>query len=230
MCYLPSLLLFTPRFSQNPVFLPSVVTSQALAPRSWPGLFHGAGIQFFRFWKTLCSWDSLWSECSLGLARQPVWILPRLPPDRVWPCDLSRSLARSLTFSVPGSFSSRGTGPARLLSSQGAPSFVPAPGVGPPRVGQPARPAEWAPGLSPTAAAGRAFHPDAPGASHPAGLGRNAPAGAGLAPRTPAPAASRPRGGPQTPGVGVEGVAGAAARGPRRRRGEGRAAGRAWRS
>ena len=107
------------------------------------------GFSFFRFWKTLCSWDSLWSECSLGLARQPVWILPRLPPDRVWPCDLSRSLARSLTFSVSGSFSSRGTGPARLLSSQGAPSFVPASGVGPPRVGQPARPAEWAPELSP---------------------------------------------------------------------------------
>lgn len=132
--------------------------------------FMELGFSFFRFWKTLCSWDSLWSECSLGLARQPVWILPRLPPDRVWPCDLSRSLARSLTFSVPGSFSSRGTGPARLLSSQGAPSFVPAPGVGPPRVGQPARPAEWASGLSPTAAAGRAFHPDAPGASHPAGF------------------------------------------------------------
>lgn len=49
MCYLPSLLLFTPRFSQNPVFIPSVVISQALAPRSWPGLFHGAGIQFLPF-------------------------------------------------------------------------------------------------------------------------------------------------------------------------------------
>ena len=41
--------LIHPTVQSESVFIPSVVISQALAPRSWPGLFHGAGIQFLPF-------------------------------------------------------------------------------------------------------------------------------------------------------------------------------------
>lgn len=192
---------------------------------------------FFRFWKTLCSWDSLWSECSLGLTRQPVWILPRPHSDRVWPCDLSRSLARSLPFSVSGFFSSRRTGPARFLSSQRAPSFVPAPGVGPPRAGQPSRLAEWAsasrgpcgrPGLSSRRA--RGLPPSGAPAERPRGGWPPGPQ-----PRPPPLPGRAEVHSPWCVCGGGGGDLGGPPRGrgragPRRRREKGRGAGRAWRS
>lgn len=154
-----------------------------------------------------------------GLARQPVWICPG-SPDRLALRPI-QVFGLPPTFSVPGSFSSRGTGPARL-SSQGAP-LVPA-WCGPAPEGSPPAPPERAPGLSLTAAAAGPFIPDA-GAPPRRGQGGNAPAGAGSRPH-PAPAASRRAGGAHRTPVrgGGEGVAGRCS-GPEEAAGEGRGAG-----
>lgn len=109
--------------------------------------------------------------------------LPRRPSFRPGPARGPRRLVlRAPCPCFSRSLSGSHAGPARLLSGQGAPSFVPAPAGGQRCLGPPARPVASAPGY-PAAAARPAFHPDARGASHPARR----------RPHTPAPSA-RPRG------------------------------------
>lgn len=112
------------------------------------GLPSQGGFGFFCFGKPLCSRDSVWSQC--GLRPHPA---ARRAPARALALRVAsrgpegpRSTALSLPFSFCRSFSGSDAGPARLPSSQGAPSFVPAPGGGQRRMGPPAPSVESAPG------------------------------------------------------------------------------------